>query len=81
MDAAHLIRTVLAAAREDIPGLTIHDCFSCLAPHAGRFSSIIRVQMAMLYARQNHLAALGIELPSYGKLDPLEVTNAEYTFS
>lgn len=84
LDASHLVRVVLAAALEGIGCLTIHDCFSCLAPNAARFSAIIRREMAMLYARQDILAALGdfgLERPPYGKLDPLGVQDAEYTFS
>ena len=84
LDAAHLIRVVLGACAEGIDCLTVHDCFSCLAPNAARFSWIIRREMAMLYARQDHLAALGdfrIERPPYGKLDPFGVQDAEYTFS
>jgi hypothetical protein len=84
LDAAHLIRVVLGAHAEDIGCLTIHDCVSCLAPNAARFNAIIRREMAMLYARQDHLAALGdfeIERPPYGKLDPLGTHDAEYMFS
>ena len=84
LDAAHLIRVVLGARAEGIGCLTVHDCFSCLAPHAARFSQIIRREMAMLYAQQDHLAALGdfgIERPVYGKLEPFGVQDAEYTFS
>lgn len=84
LDASHLIRVVLGARAADINCLTVHDCFSCLAPDASRFSAIIRREMAILYARQDHLATLGnfgIELPPYGKLDPFDVQDAEYTFS
>jgi hypothetical protein len=39
----------------------------------------------MLYARQDHLSALGeqsgLSLPPYGDLDPLEVQDAEYCFA
>jgi DNA-directed RNA polymerase len=35
MDAAHLIRVVLASAKEDITDIvTVHDSFACLAPHS-----------------------------------------------
>jgi DNA-dependent RNA polymerase len=83
-DAAHLIRTILGAHAEEIDCLPVHDCFAALAPHATRFNKIIRREMAMLYARQDHLAALGnfgIELPAYGALDPLAVQDSEYAFS
>lgn len=50
LDAAHLIRTVLAANREDIRDiLTVHDNYACLAPHAQRFGQLIRRELLLLH--------------------------------
>jgi DNA-directed RNA polymerase len=81
LDAAHLIRIVIAAAAESIEVIPIHDSFSVLAPDAVRFGKIARREMAMPYAHQDHLTALGIKLPAYGQLDPLEAQHAEWMFS
>jgi hypothetical protein len=90
-DASHLVRTVNAATDEGITDIvTVHDSFACLAPHAKRFGKIIRTQLALIYACQNHLLGLcdqnagdpiGMPLPPLGKLDPLWVQDAEYLFS
>ena len=85
-DAAHLVRVVNAATEEDISEIVcVHDSFACLATQAVRFNKIIRTQLAMLYARQDHLLALGeqsgLSPPPYGDLDPLEVQDAEYCFA
>jgi DNA-directed RNA polymerase len=92
LDAAHLMRTVLAANREDIRDvLTVHDSMACLATHAQRFNQIIRRELAMLYAYPvvDPLAALRTAnvddpnlypLPPRGSLDPLDVQNTEYAF-
>jgi DNA-directed RNA polymerase len=86
LDASHLVRVVNAAMAEDISEIVcVHDSFACLATQAVRFNRIIRTQLAMLYARQDHLLALGerygIAPPSPGDLDPLDVQNAEYCFA
>jgi Autographiviridae RNA polymerase len=90
LDAAHLIRVVLGAQSEGIINvLTVHDCFACLAPQATRFNQIIRRELAMLYARQDHLCGLrdhnqidadAIKLPEHGQLDPSDVQQSEYPF-
>jgi DNA-directed RNA polymerase len=81
---------VLAAQSEGIINvLTVHDSFACLAPQATRFNQIIRRELAMLYACQDHLHGLrdyndidadAVKLPEYGKLDPLDVQQSEYPF-
>ena len=84
LDAAHLVRSVNAAAAEDIDVVCIHDCFAVLAPDVVRFGKIARAQMSMLYQNQDHLAGLGdfgVERPSYGSLDPLDAQDAEYMLS
>jgi DNA-directed RNA polymerase len=90
LDAAHLIRTVLAANSEGIRDiLTVHDSLACLAPHAQRIGKIIRTQLAMLYTAGDPLRALRdanvddpnlFPLPPRGKLNPLDLQNAEYAF-
>jgi DNA-directed RNA polymerase len=90
LDAAHLIRVVLGAQSEGVINvLTVHDCFACLAPQAARFNQIIRRELAMLYARQDHLCGLrdhnqidadAIKLPEHGQLDPFDVQQSEYPF-
>jgi hypothetical protein len=86
LDAAHLVRVVNAAMDEGIGEIVcVHDSFACLATQGVRFNRIIRTQLAMLYARQDHLLALGeqsgIAPPCPGELDPLDVQNAEYCFA
>jgi hypothetical protein len=91
MDATHLIRVVNAAADEDIEALTVHDCFACLAPDAERFNKIIRTQLSMLYAGQDHLRGLRdqasapilplINPPEYGSHDAFVVQAAKYCWA
>jgi DNA-directed RNA polymerase len=88
LDAAHLMRTVLAANSEGIRDiLTVHDSMACLAPHAQRFGQIKRREFATLYAVGDPLRALRdanvsdpklYPLPPRGNLDPLGVQRAEY---
>ena len=88
-DAAHLVLCVNAAMSEGITNIvTVHDSFACLAPQAKRVNEIIRTQLALMYAHQDHLADLraqnnisDIAQPAFGDLDPLEVQNAEYCWS
>jgi DNA-directed RNA polymerase, mitochondrial len=56
VDAAHLQLVVLAAAKERIDMVSIHDCFGCLAPHASRLNEIIREQFVHLHKRHSVLA-------------------------
>jgi DNA-directed RNA polymerase len=59
LDAAHLIKVVNAAANEGITDiLTVHDCFSCLAPHAERFQKIITHELSEMYANNDPLLDL-----------------------
>jgi hypothetical protein len=66
--------------------LTVHDGFACLAPQATRFDQIIRRELAMLYARQDHLRdlrdynRLDADLPECGRLDALDLQQSEYPF-
>jgi DNA-directed RNA polymerase len=90
LDAAHLVRTVLAANSEGIRDiLPVHDSYSCLSPFARRFGQLTRREMATLYIVGDPLAALRdanvddpniFPLPERGNLDPDAVQNAEYPF-
>jgi DNA-directed RNA polymerase len=93
MDAAHLIRVVNAAVSEGIINVAVvHDSFSCMAPQARRFNQIIRRELILLYARQDHLGRLRKqnlrggcfpEFDRYGDLDlsdPRAVRGGEYSF-
>jgi DNA-directed RNA polymerase len=90
LDAAHLIRTVLAAQAEGITDVvTVHDCFACLAPHGFRFQGIIRKELSRMYSQADPLAELharnvGVAKinppPRYGTLDPRKVETAHYAF-
>jgi DNA-directed RNA polymerase len=84
LDASHLCRVVNAAADEGINDvICVHDSYACLAPQAVRFNRIIRTQLSLLYACQDHLRSLSdtIAPPPYGDLNPLDVQNAEYCFA
>jgi DNA-directed RNA polymerase len=89
MDAAHLVLAVNAAADEGITDIAvIHDCYAALAPQAQRFQQIIRIQMALMYRCFDVLGRLregcggtNYYLPETGKLDLLEIQNAEYPFT
>jgi DNA-directed RNA polymerase len=50
-DAAHLIRSVSAAARDGITNVVcVHDCFGSTAPRMERFREIINRDLALMYA-------------------------------
>jgi DNA-directed RNA polymerase len=51
LDAAHLHLVALAAAREGIEMVGVHDSFGCLAPRARRFKQIIGKQFCALHER------------------------------
>ena len=88
MDAAHLVRVVLAAQAEGIHNVvTVHDSFACLASQARRFHYLIRRELLLLYARQDHLDALGRRNgfpqppPIRGDLDIMQLLEAEFLIS
>jgi DNA-directed RNA polymerase len=59
LDAAHLIAVVNAAVSEGITDiLTVHDCFYCLAPQAGRLHKIILAELTNLYRDNDPLTEL-----------------------
>ena len=55
VDAAHLHLVALAAAKEGISMVSVHDCFGTIAPDAGRLNDIIRDQFIDLHQRHNWL--------------------------
>ena len=57
-DAAHLQMVALAAAKEGIQIVPVHDCFGCLAPRTGRFKEIINEQFYQLHEHHNMLVGL-----------------------
>jgi DNA-directed RNA polymerase len=88
MDAAHLIRVVLASAEAGITDVvTVHDSFACLAPYAKRFNQIIRVQLGILYQTYDPIRTLqicnpnNVPGPEMGNLDPLDVQFGELSWS
>jgi DNA-directed RNA polymerase, mitochondrial len=58
IDAAHLHLVVLAADKESIDLVTVHDCFGTIAPHAARLNEIIREQFVQLHKRHNLLVGV-----------------------
>jgi hypothetical protein len=71
---------------EDV--LSIHDCFSCLAPRANRFKEIIRGEMAAMYQEHDPLTALHVRNDGEahiaplkrGTLDPAKILSAGFSF-
>jgi DNA-directed RNA polymerase len=58
LDAAHLIKVANAAAAEGIDILTVHDCYSCLAPQVTRLLEIVLDQLADIYGSDDLLVEL-----------------------
>ena len=58
IDAAHLQFVALAADREGINLVTVHDCFGATAPQAARLNEIIREEFVRLHKRHNLLIAV-----------------------
>jgi Autographiviridae RNA polymerase len=90
MDAAHLVLSVNAAVEEGITDIAVvHDCYGAAAPQVQRFQKIIRIQMGLMYHCFDVLGRLrdgcgpliGHTLPETGKLDLLEIQNAEFPFT
>jgi DNA-directed RNA polymerase len=96
LDAAHLLLTAAAAAREGIVSATVHDSFGCHAPYARRYNEIIREQFVQMYQEHDVLAEaleaakrdLTIhnwqrlpDVPTKGSLDLSEVLHAQFAFA
>ena len=58
IDAALLQFVALAADREGINLVTVHDCFGATAPQAARLNAIIREEFVRLHKRDNLLAGV-----------------------
>ena len=92
-DAALMHAVALAGRNEDIAILPIHDCWACIAPHAGRLDEIIRDRMIWLHtqhdwlseayrtARQELPGANLPELPEKGSYDPENFRKSYFAIS
>jgi DNA-directed RNA polymerase, mitochondrial len=58
IDAAHLQFVALAADKEEINLVTVHDCFGTTAPKAARLNEIIREEFVRLHKRHNLLVGV-----------------------
>jgi DNA-directed RNA polymerase len=78
-DAAHLQLVALAAAKEGIQMVSVHDCFGCLAPRAARFKAIIGERFDWLHEQRNMLISLRAVVARTTKNPPTfpEFGNAE----
>jgi DNA-directed RNA polymerase, mitochondrial len=93
LDATLLHMVAVAAAKEGIEIVTVHDCFGCIAPHAARLNEIIREEFVRLH-KHNLLADVLAAarravpgrhvkwppLPKLGKLDIEEVLKSPNAF-
>lgn len=76
VDAAHLQLIALAAANEGTNLVTVHDCFGCIAPRAGRLKKIIPEQFIHLHSEHNNLvdgvlSTTRKQLPPATKIPPM----------
>jgi DNA-directed RNA polymerase len=75
LDAAHLQLIALAAAKEGIELVTVHDSFGCIAPRAARLKEIIYEEFERLHMRHSPLAGVWVwaraNLPKDAKLPTL----------
>jgi hypothetical protein len=80
LDASHLVSVVNACVADGINDiLTVHDSFAVHAPNAVPLNRIIRRELAMMYQAYDARVALqSLEPLPLGKLDPLDVQNAEW---
>jgi DNA-directed RNA polymerase len=92
LDAAHLQLVALSAG--EIPLVTVHDCFGCLAADAAQFRATVHDRLAQMYidhpdvlgevlknARRDLSPAGRAELPAlpkYGNLIYEDIRNAQY---
>jgi DNA-directed RNA polymerase len=80
VDAAHLQLVALAAAKERIEMVSVHDCFATIAPDAARLNDIIRDQFIGLHRRHNWLSNIwasakrdGINIPPFSNIGILDL--------
>jgi Autographiviridae RNA polymerase len=78
VDACHLHLVALAAEKEGIQMVSVHDSFGCLAPRAERFKAIIHEQFSQLHERNKLLDGVlqqaKTALPQKTKLPPIPET-------
>ncbi len=83
-DAAHLQLVALAAAKEDINMISVHDCFGTIAPDAGRLNAIIRDQLIDLHTRHNWLsniwATAKLDAPPFSNIGSLDLEQVRKSF-
>ena len=87
-DAAHLHLVALAAAKEGMEMVSVHDCFGTIAPHARRLNEVIREQFIDLHKRRNWLSNVwasakrnGVELPPFSNIGTLDLEQVHKSFS
>ncbi len=84
IDAAHLQLVVLAAAKEDINMVSVHDCFGTIAPDAGRLNDIIRDQLIHLHTRHNWLsniwATAKLDVAPFSNIGTLDLEQVRKSF-
>jgi DNA-directed RNA polymerase len=88
VDAAHLQVVALAAAREGIEMVSVHDCFGTIAPDACRLNEIIREQFIDLHKRHNWLSNFwasakrdGVEVAPFSDIGTLDLEQVRKSFS
>jgi DNA-directed RNA polymerase len=89
-DAAHLQLVALAAKKEHIDLVVVHDCFGCLAPHARRMNEIIRDQFVQLYESPRAITDVwtyarkklgkNVKLPSQPEIGSLDIEQVVDSF-
>jgi DNA-directed RNA polymerase len=89
IDATHLQCVALAAAKEEINLVTVHDCFGATASHAARLNEIIREEFVRLHKRHNLIIAVREaarrdlrvkELPPIPRIGPAEIEDVLGSF-
>jgi DNA-directed RNA polymerase, mitochondrial len=88
VDAAHLQLVALAAAKERIEMVSVHDCFATIPPDAARLNDIIRDQFIGLHRRHNWLSNIsvsakrdGFNLPPFSNIGTLDLEQVRRSFS
>jgi DNA-directed RNA polymerase len=85
-DAAHLQMVVLAAAKEGISMVCVHDMFGTIAPQAPRLKQILGEQLYELHEYKNMLMSLHADLsvkppfPVFGDADRAGVLQSPHAF-
>jgi DNA-directed RNA polymerase, mitochondrial len=88
VDAAHLQLVALAAAKEGINMVSVHDCFGTIAPNAERLNDIIRDRFTDLHKRHNWLTDIwasakreGVEVTPFTNIGNLELEQVRKSFA